>query len=151
MRRFLVYAYAFSLPLTAFSVIPWFGFQISYAITFVLGIVIILRGFLTRRISIPVTPVNRAVIMFWAASLLSVMGVLIADPYTEFQGETQISKFVKQAIALSFMTTMYFILVVSIKNKTVLLNAVKLFIFSAFLAAVYGFYQLIGAFWDLPV
>lgn len=150
MTRYLVYAYAFSLPLTAFSVIPWFGFQVSYAITFVLGIIIFLEVFLTRRISIPATPINRAVIIFWAASLFSVIGVMTADTYVEFQGELPMPKFFKQAFALTFMTTMYFILVAGIKNRTVLLTSIKFFILSTFLASVYGFYQLIGAFWDLP-
>jgi O-antigen ligase len=150
MTSLLVYAYAFSLPLTAFSIFPWFGFQLSYAIIFVLGLLLALNTFLSGRISIPNTPVNRAIIVFWAASLFSIIGIMTADAYAEFQGGTPLSKFFRQVLALSFMIVMYFILVTSIKNKFILLTAIKIFIFSTFLSAVYGFYQLIGVFLNLP-
>lgn len=149
MNNVLIYAYAVSLPLTAFSIFPWFGFQLSYAITLILGILIIIRAFITGRISITARPTNVAVFIFWAASIFSVIGV-VTNSYSELGGETPILKFGKQALALSFMTLMYFILVIILKEKAILINAIKLFVVSIFLTAIFGFYQFIGAFWDLP-
>ena len=88
----LLYMLVFSLPLTAFSIFPWFGFQLSYAISMALGFLILIKGLLKGHLSVKWSPVNKAVLMFWGAAFLSVIGVFMT-PYGEFAGETPQMKF----------------------------------------------------------
>ena len=149
MRRVLIYAYVFSLPLISFSVVPWFGFQLSYAIITILGLLIVVDGVLTRRIIIVRSRVNGAVLVFGVASLVSVIGIVMST-CRGFSRITLLEHFARQAITLCFMVTMYFVLLACLRDKRTFKNALKVLLVSVFVCSLYGLYQLVGAYMDLP-